>query len=167
MRLAGRVAELGSLGVMTHPPHHESATFRGTVLPLATGMFVVVVAFWFALVALKYGLPLNRGYVIRRLAVYLLLTLGFAWLISTVFTVSISPKGVQAYSFWGPVRFVRWSDIASARVCWLLTLKYVRLRSRSDGRVTWLLLSLKDADRFRELVHQYAAPDCPILRHTK
>ncbi len=138
--------------------------FRGAIFPFTAGMFVVLGAFSLTLQIIKYGLVFNREFLIRRLLYLVLYAAVCGTLVSTFLTYSLSTEGVQGFSVWGAVRFIRWSEIQDARVFWFLNLKYVRLRSSADGRITWVLLSLRDLERFRELVRQYGGSDCQILR---
>ena len=80
-----------------------------------------------------------------------------AW---TNMRVTITPEGVNGYTFAGSYQLVRWEAVKWVRPTRLmLGLPYLRL-GLDDGRSpTWLPMFLVDMPRFEALVSSYAGPD--------
>ncbi|HEY5297514.1 MAG TPA: hypothetical protein VIK59_06290 [Verrucomicrobiae bacterium] len=77
--------------------------------------------------------------------------------------VGFSSDGIYASSSWGFRRFVRWSDIAKVRKHRLLNLKFLRIYSSGDGKVTTLRLFQARKKEFRDEIRKFAPPDSLVL----
>ena len=91
----------------------------------------------------------------------------WAYLLHIVFPTRISSEGVAAYSVWGTRRFIAWQQIAMVCPIRILNLRYLRLYSSTDRRVTWLPLFSADPDAFHAALHETLPSDSPILAHIK
>lgn len=87
-----------------------------------------------------------------------------SWIFSRCFPVILSKSGIQGYSFWGLPRFVRWQDIKEARGFSLLNLRFLRLYSVRDQKVTWIGLFQANPRDFLLQIQIFAPTDSPILK---
>lgn len=77
--------------------------------------------------------------------------------------IGFSPDGIYASSQWGFRRFIHWSEIAKVQKNRLLNLKFLKIYSSIDGKVTRLLLFQVQKKEFRDEIRKFAPPDSPIL----
>jgi hypothetical protein len=77
--------------------------------------------------------------------------------------VGFSSDGIYASSQWGFRRFIHWSEIAKVRKYRLLNLKFLKIYSSVDGKVTKLRLFQARKNEFRDEIRKFAPPDSPIL----
>ena len=90
------------------------------------------------------------------------MALGFHFL----FPTGISARGVSGYSFWGFKRLIGWDQIASVRPLTMANLRWLRLYSAVDGKVTYLALFPSKAALFKSELQRVAPPECPIFKYT-
>lgn len=87
----------------------------------------------------------------------------FSFILSLGFPAGFSAEGIYGHSFWGPRRFVAWSEIKNARTFYLLNLKWLRVYS-AGGKVLWLGLFQSRPAEFREAIRQFAPSNSPVLK---
>jgi hypothetical protein len=90
-----------------------------------------------------------------------------AWMLSIFYPASFSVDGIYGHSFWGRRRFARWQDIAAARTFSLLNLRWLRIYTIGDGKVTWLALFQSDKVEFRREIQRLAPAGSPVLNHMR
>ncbi len=81
------------------------------------------------------------------------------------FPAQISASGVSSYSVWGFKRSIAWDQVGMVRLWTLGNLRWARLYSSADGRVTYLALFVANADMFRSELHRVAPVGCPIFKY--
>jgi hypothetical protein len=139
--------------------------FRPAVLSLFVCFFSGGAPIFFALVLLDDGLRLDWiALFVATVGLALFATL-IAWAFHFLFPCRISAESIASYSAWGFRRSIRWEHIAKARPFRLLNLRYLRLFSATDHKVTWLALFPSDQDGFRSALSSLMPPDCPIIPH--
>ena len=90
------------------------------------------------------------------------LSVFFTVFIVAYFKVYVSPASLRSFNSWGACRDVKWDDILSVTPINLVGLKYLRLYSARTTSPLWVPLFLSDAQRFTNLVRQYAGPKNPL-----
>jgi hypothetical protein len=98
------------------------------------------------------------------LVVSLPLALLVSWILSRCFPDIVSREGIYGHSFWGIRRFVRWQDIGKVRGLRLFHLRFLKLYSSADQRVTWIGLFQARAQDFRHEIQSVAPSDSPIRK---
>jgi hypothetical protein len=117
-------------------------------------------------ILIRHGLHINPHAFASASATIPVSSLIGAYLLSIVSTrMAFSTDGVYGYSFWGPRRFVRWQDIATAQTFSVLNLRWLRIRAASHGKVTWLALFPAHRAAFRQEIRRFAPPASPVLNH--
>jgi MFS family permease len=76
----------------------------------------------------------------------------------------ISSDGIYARSSSGFRRFIGWADIAKVKKRTIFNLRFLRLYSSVDGKVTSVPLFLACKNEFRDEIRKFAPPDSPILK---
>ena len=89
----------------------------------------------------------------------------WALLLHFLFPTRLSSDGVSGYSFWGLRRFIAWEHISKARSCRFLNLRWMRLYSSCDGKVSYMAEFPSDSDGFRAELHRLAPTQCPIFKY--
>lgn len=82
-----------------------------------------------------------------------------------ILPVGFSSDGIYAHSFWGLRRFIRWQDIVKIRKFRLFNLRWLRIYSGTDGKVTWLPLFLSSPIKFGDEIRKFAPSNSPLLNH--
>jgi hypothetical protein len=90
----------------------------------------------------------------------------FLMYIATI-SMGFSADGIYGGSFFGLRRFIRWTDIAKVKKFSLLNLKYLRIYSMADGKVTWLILNQAHKKEFFDEMRKFAPPESPVLQFLK
>ena len=98
------------------------------------------------------------------LVVNLPLALFVSWVLSRGFPDIISSEGIRGHSFWGVRRSIRWQDIEEIRVFRLFHLRFLRLYSSVDHKVTWIGLFHARMQEFRREIQGVAPSDSPIRK---
>jgi hypothetical protein len=80
-----------------------------------------------------------------------------------IISVGLSVDGMYGSSVWGLRRFIHWADIAKVRKFQFLNLNHLRIYSKADGKVTWLILNQANKKKFQDEIRKFAPPDSPIL----
>lgn len=147
------------------PEAHPGATvYHASVLSLLSmlypGAFLVLMA-W---TALEQGTRFDAAEIGFGLVGCLPGACIVSWIFSKSFPVILSKNGIQGYSFWGLPRFIRWQDIKAARGFRLLHLRFLRLHSVRDQKVTWIALFQANPQGFLLQIQTLAPTDSPILR---
>ena len=89
----------------------------------------------------------------------------WALLLHFLFPTRLSSDGVSGYSFWGVRRFIAWENISMARPFRLLNLRWVRLYSPHDSKVTYVPRFPSDPLAFRAELQRLAPSQCPIFKY--
>jgi hypothetical protein len=88
-----------------------------------------------------------------------------SWVLSRCFPPCIVSKdGIQGDSCWGFRRFIPWQEIKEARGFRFFHLRWVRLYSARDQKVTWIVLFQAHSEDFVREIQTLAPSDSPILR---
>jgi hypothetical protein len=95
----------------------------------------------------------------------LLFGLLLTWIAHRLFPVAVSADGISAHSFWGVPRYIRWEHIAAARPFRMLNLRFVRLYSTADDKVTWVGLFPADPEAFQQAIRSAMPPNSPLSAH--
>jgi len=145
------------------PETHAAATiYHASVVSLLSmlypGAFVVLIA-W---TALEQGTRFDVAEIGFGLVGCLPGACVVSWIFSKCFPVILSKNGIQGYSFWGLPRFIRWQDIKEARGFKLLHLKFLRLYSMRDQKVTWIALFQANPQGFLLQIQTLAPLDSPL-----
>ena len=136
--------------------------FRPAITPLFLFLFVLVTPGSVIPTGLYYGWEGVRSAVPIALITGLILSLLGAFFFCVAFPQEISTMGVAGHSVWGFKRFIEWGQISQARPIRILNLRWLRLYSSANGKVTYLALFLADWESVREEVRREAPADCPI-----
>jgi hypothetical protein len=139
--------------------------FRTPVFSLFIFFVVMGWLVGFAMVLMMDGFNFDRRALVMSGASVMPLGLLAAWGTSLYFTAVLSAEGIHGHSFWGSRRFIRWQDMAEARTFTLLNLRWLRVYSDAEGRVTWLALSQARKREFVEELRRLAPPSSPVLKH--
>ena len=83
-------------------------------------------------------------------------------LITWIWTVRVTPRGVAARSWFGVRRQVRWEDIRAVELTTSGSISYLRVMQRSGGPNVYIPADLLDGRRFDDLVLEYAGPAHPL-----
>ena len=147
--------------------------FRPAISPVFWCLFILVSVFGslfgLALVAHYHGwhaalrfIPVGTLVGVTFAALWATL---WAFLIRFFFPARISSDGVSAHSFWGVRRFLPWREVSRACPFRIFNLRFLRLYSTTDRKVTWLMMFPDDPDAFRSALHAVIPPNNPILTH--
>jgi hypothetical protein len=152
------------IGNMRSEAHAGATVFHVSVVSLLSIMYPGGFLVFMGLVVLDEGLRFNGAAIWFGLLVCLPVAWVVSWMLSRCFPDIISTDGIQGHSFWGLRRFVRWQDIKEARDLRLFHLRFLRLYSGQDQKVTWIGLSQARNRDFRREIQRLAPSDSPILR---
>jgi hypothetical protein len=83
------------------------------------------------------------------------------------FPTRISAEGLSAHSIYGFRRFISWENISDARPFRLFNLRWVRLYSSFDGKVTWMALFQSNFELFNAEIRKFAPSHSPVLKFVK
>lgn len=147
--------------------------FRTAIVPvfwcISASVFVLGTSVGLILVGLDHGWGTAWRYAPSAVGVSAVLAVLWAVLWALIlhfcFPTRVSSEGVWGYSFWGVRRFIAWEHISMARPFRILNLRWVRLYSSSDTKVTYVALFPSDSASFRAEIHRLAPPQCPILKY--
>jgi hypothetical protein len=89
----------------------------------------------------------------------------WSWMISRLFPVWLSQKGIHGHSSWCVRRFVAWQDIEKVRKFPFFNLPYLRVYSISNKQVIWLPLFLTRPTEFYQSIEKLAPPKSPVLAY--
>lgn len=126
---------------------------------------IVGLPIYFGLVLMEDGLHFDRLGLLVGAVGGSLFGLLLAWIAHRLFPVAVSADGISAHSFWGVPRFIRWEHIEAARPFRMLNLRFVRLYSTADDKVTWVALFPADPEAFRQAVRSAMPPNSPLSAH--
>lgn len=87
-----------------------------------------------------------------------------SWGLSRFYCDMFSAEGIQGHSFWGSRRFIRWQDIRQVRAFRLLHLRFLRLFSSADQKVTWIGLFPARPKIFSSEIQRLAPADSPVRK---
>ena len=149
---------------MAVPIPTEAKKFRAAVVPMFICIFVLSALGFLSLLLLRHGRHIDRHGLVWPIEFEAIWSFVWAWMISLCFPAALATEGVYGHSFWGPRRFVRWQDMAAARTFRLFNLRWLRIYSTADNRVTWLPLFQSRRAEFCGEVQRLAPPDSPLLK---
>jgi hypothetical protein len=133
--------------------------------------FVFIVSFslplLFCCVLIQDGLDFGRSALGFASVWVVVLSFVGSCMASYLFPDAISPEGVYGHGFWGQRQFVRWEDITAVRPLRILSLRWLRVYSRTDNKTTWLGLSHSRAIEYYQEIKRLAPSDSPILNYLK
>ncbi len=115
------------------------------------------------IVLLKYGLHVDWRSFLIGAAMMVPTSIILAGAASLLIPARLTTEGIHAQSVWGTPSYVRWRDIKAARTFTLLNLRWMRIFSNSDDRVTWLAMFQSPAAEFRNELERLAPPGSPVL----
>lgn len=108
--------------------------------------------------------PLN-GYTLTLVIASIPVLLAYAELVSILSPVRLSSDGIYGHSFWGKKRFVRWQEVRAVKPIRILNLRFLRIYSTGNGKVTWLPLFQARKAEFIQEIQRLAPGDNPVLNH--
>jgi hypothetical protein len=152
------------IGNMRSEAHAGATVFHASVVSLLSIMYPGDFLVFMGLVVLDEGLRFDRTAIGFGLLVCLPLAWVVSWILSRCFPDIVSTDGIQGHSFWRLRRSVRWQDIKEVRDFRLFHLRFLRLCSGQDQKVTWIALFQARAQDFRRKIQRLAPSDSPILR---
>ena len=121
----------------------------------------------FCVVLILDGLHFDRHALAVASASIPVSSLVLSWLLTILFPASFSAEGIYGHSFWGRRRFVHWRDVVAARPLRLLNLRWLRIYTTVDSKVTWLALFQSHKAEFRQEMQRLAPADSPVLNHIR
>ena len=136
--------------------------FRPAVRPIFLLIVAVATPLFLLLVLLDDGLHPHWGALLFATILLISFSILSAWALHFLFPAHISSDGISGHSVWGLRRFVRWEHIASARPIRVINLRYLRLYSTSDHKVTWLALFPADRRGFSSALRSTMPPSSPV-----
>jgi hypothetical protein len=147
---------------------HTGATVYHSSL---ISIFVLVFPESFVVFMVWVGLDEGLRYTLRHDTLAFAISLAYvptgwvvSWIVCRYDTYILSKEGIQGRSFWGLRRFIPWQDIREARGFRFLHLRWVRLYSARDQKVTWIALFQAHPEEFAREIQTLAPSDSPILR---
>ena len=82
-----------------------------------------------------------------------------------IFTVEVSPAGINSHTVWGRRRFIEWEKIDRVTAIRLLNLRYLRIFTRGVKSPAWLPLFFPNHSDFRRVVVKWSPRESPITAH--
>jgi len=141
--------------------------FRAAITPMFVCVSVMGIFGLFCVVLILDGPHFDRHALAVASASVPVSSLVLSWLLSILYPASFSADGIYGHSFWGRRRFIRWQDVATARRFRLLNLRWLRIYTTGDSKVTWLALFQSHKADFRQEIQRLAPADSPVLNHIR
>ena len=139
--------------------------FRPAIRPIFLAISAVAMPIFLLLVLLDDGLHPDWIALFAATTGLALFAIVSAWTFHFLFPDGISAEGISGHSFWGLRRFVPWDHIAAARPIRILNLRYLRLYSTIDRKVTWIALFPAEPDAFHSALYSAIPPNNPVSAH--
>lgn len=139
--------------------------FRAAVAPMFACVLVMALFGFFGAVLVLRRVPFDRRALAVATASLPASSLLLTWLLSILCPASFSAAGIYGHSFWGNRRFVRWDDISEVRKFRFFNLPWLRIRARSDGKVTWLALFQSRPVEFQTEIQRLAPAGSLVLKY--
>ena len=139
--------------------------FRVAIAPMFACVLVLALFGVFGAVLVPRRVPFDRRALAIATASLPASSLVLTWLLAILCPAGFSAGGIYGHSFWGNRRFVRWDDVAEVRKFRFFNLPWLRIRAKSNGKVTWLALFQARPVEFQKEIQRLAPPGSPVLKY--